>query len=184
MPIRAFACSFLYFAAAGSLPAETAAIPKDTPIAIRTVDAIESKQRELGQNYRCTLDASITSAGREVAPKGADCVLRIVETKKAGALTGNNELKLVVSQIRIGADLLDVNSDPVAMTAGSKGKSTATRAGILGGIGATIGGIKDGAKGALIGGGVGAAAGAASSALTQGPQIKVASETVLTFVIR
>lgn len=165
-------------------PGTTPAIPKGTQITVRTIDAIQSKQGEVGQSYRCTMDAPVKAGGKEVAAKGADCVLRIVEMKNAGKLTGSNELKLVVSEIRMGGNLVPVNSDPTAIAGKGKGKSTGLRTGLGAAAGAGIGGILGGGKGAVIGGGIGAGAGAASSAMTSGPEIKVAPETVLTFVIQ
>lgn len=163
---------------------EPAAIPKGTPVSVRTLNAIQSKQSEVGQNYRCTVEAPVNVAGKEVVSKGSDCVLRIVEMKSAGRLAGSNELKLVVSEIRVAGNLVAVNSEPTAITGKGKGKSTGLRTGLGAGIGAGIGAALGGGKGAAIGGGLGAGAGAASAALTQGPEIKVAPETVLTFVIQ
>jgi hypothetical protein len=160
------------------------AIPKGTQISIRTLDAIQSKQAEVGQSYRCTLDAPVAAAGKEIAAKGSDCVLRIVEKKSAGKLTGSNQLQLVVSEIRVGGDLVTIDSEPSTITGKGKGKSTGVRTGIGAAAGAGLGGVFGGGKGAAIGAGAGAGVGAASSALTEGPEIKVASETILTFVIR
>jgi hypothetical protein len=178
-----FICCVFCLILTGVVTAGAVTIPKDTAVVIRTLDPIDSKTADVAQNFRCTLDAPITADGKELAAKGADCVLRIVEAKKAGVFRGKNELKLVVSQIRVGDDLLDVDSEPVAVTGDSKGASTAKRAGLLGGLGAAIGGMSGGMKGAAIGAGAGAAAGAASSALTEGPEIKVKVETVLKFMI-
>ena len=160
------------------------AIPKGTQISVRTLDAIQSKQSEVGQSYRCTMEAPVSVAGNEIASKGSDCVLRIVEMKSAGKLAGSNELKLVVSEIRIAGNLVAVNSEPAVITGKGKGKSTGVRTGIGAAAGAGVGAIFGGGKGAAIGAGVGAGAGAASAALTQGPEIKVAPETVLAFVIQ
>ncbi|WP_321473716.1 hypothetical protein [uncultured Paludibaculum sp.] len=163
---------------------EVPAIPKGTQVTVRTLDSIQSKQGEVGQSYRCTMDAPISVAGKEVVSKGADCVLKIVEMKSAGKLTGSNELKLVVSEIRAGASLVAVNSEPTEIKGKGKGKSTGLRTGLGAAAGAGLGAVLGGGKGAAIGAGVGAGAGAASAALTSGPEIKVPSETVLTFVIQ
>jgi hypothetical protein len=167
-----------------TLFAESSAIPAGTQVTIRTVDRIESRQAEVGGNYRCSLDAPILVAGKEVAGRGADCILRVTEMKGAGKLRGTNQLKLELSQIRIGKDLQDVNSDPAEMQSGGKGKSTSIKTGIGAAAGAGLGGVFGGKKGAAIGAGAGAGAGLATSALTHGPQIKVAPETVLKFVIQ
>jgi hypothetical protein len=180
-----FSCCVLSLASTLHAQADkAAAIPKDTQISIRTVDAIQSRQVEVGQSYRCSMEAPVLVAGKEIVPKGADCVLRIVEMKSAGKLTGSNELKLVVSEIRVDGALVTVTSEPTAIAGAGKGKGTAVRSGVGAIGGGAIGGIFGGKKGAVIGGAAGAAAGAASSALTQGPEIKVASETILSFTIQ
>jgi hypothetical protein len=162
---------------------EPSPIPKGTQVSIRTLDSIHSKQSEVGQTYRCTLDTAVKVDGKELAPKGADCVLRIQEMKSAGKLTGSNELKLVLSEVRVGGNLVSVLSEATEIKGKGKGKGTGWRTGIGAAAGAGIGAAIGGGKGAAIGSGVGAGAGAASSALTSGPEIKVAPETVLTFLI-
>ena len=167
-----------------SLAAESSPIPAGTQITIRTIDRIESRKVEVGQSFRCTLAASIIVANKEISGRGADCVLRVVETTQAGKLTGSSELKLEVAQIRVGSDLVDVNSDPSPMECQGKGKSTATKAAIGAAAGGVLGGLLGGKRGAAVGAGSGAGAGVVTAALTQGPEIKVEPETVLNFVIR
>jgi hypothetical protein len=157
--------------------------PRGTEVSVRTLDAIQSKKSEVGQTYRCTLDAAVKVDGQELAPKGADCVLRIQEMKEAGTLSGSNQLKLVLSEIRAGGNLVSVVSEATEIKGKGKGKGTALRTGIGAAAGAGIGAAIGGGKGAAIGSGVGAGAGGASAALTSGPEIKVAPETVLTFLI-
>ena len=159
-------------------------IPAGTQITIRTIDSIQSKNAEAGQSYRCTVDSPVMAGGKQVVAKGADCVLRIVEMKSAGKLRGSNELELTLSELRAGEDLVPVNSEPTAVAGKGKGKSTAMRTGIGAAAGAGLGAVLGGGKGAAIGSGVGAGAGAASSAMTHGPEIKVAPETLLTFTIQ
>lgn len=165
-------------------PAANPEIPKGTQISVRTLDAIHSKQGEVGQSYRCSVEEPVRVGQNEVVAKGADCVLRIVELKNAGKLTGQSEVRLVVSELRVGRELRKVESEPATISGKGKGKATAVRTGIGAGAGAAVGAIFGGRRGAAIGAGAGGAAGAASSALTQGPEIKVASETVLTFLIQ
>jgi hypothetical protein len=167
-----------------SLAAESSPIPAGTQITVRTVDRIESRKAEVGQSFRCTVDVPIIVANKEISGRGADCVLRVVETTQAGKLTGSSELKLEVAQIRVGSDLVDVNSDPSPVESKGKGKSTATKTAVGGAAGAVLGGLLGGRKGAAIGAGAGAGAGVATAALTQGPEIKVEPETVLNFIVR
>jgi len=130
-------------------------VPAGTQITIRTIDAIQSKNAEAGQSYRCSVDSPVMAGTRQLVAKGADCVLRIVEMKSAGKLRGNNELELTLSELRAGEELVSVNSQPTAIAGKSKGKSTATRTGIGAAAGAGLGAVLGGGKGAAIGSGVG-----------------------------
>lgn len=179
--LRRFIAAAFVFATA-STPAEPP-IPVGTTISIRTIDAVSSKQAEAGQSYRCSVDAPILVAEKELAPKGADCVLRIVETKSAGKLSGSNQLTLVLSDVRLDGRLVQIHTTPTEITGKGKGKSTQLRTGVGAGAGALVGGLFGGRRGAAIGAGTGAGAGAASAALTHGPEIKVAPETVLSFKV-
>ena len=164
--------------------AERIPIPVGTEVVVRTLDPIQSRQTETGQSYRCTVDAPVFIDGRELLARGADCILRVLETKDAGRLSGHTELKLELTQLRIDRDLVDVTSDAAAMESASKGKGSAAKTGIGAAAGAGLGALLGGKKGAAIGAGAGTGAGLATAALTHGPEIKVASETVLQFVLR
>jgi hypothetical protein len=183
--------SFVAIAAIGhwlgvptSLAAQAGQIPAGTQITIRTVDRIESHKTEAGQSFRCTLEAPIVVANKEISSRGADCILRVVEITQPGKLTGSSQLKLELYEVRVGSDLVEVNSDPSTMESKGKGRSTATKTGVSAAAGAALGGLFGGKKGAAAGAGAGAGVGVATAALTQGPEIKVQPETVLNFVIR
>jgi hypothetical protein len=182
--VRWLLAAIAFFAAPGIvLAAVPSQIPAGTTVSIRTLDPIDSRQVEVGQSYRCTVEAPILAAGKQIVARGADCILRVVESKEAGRLTGTSELKLELAQIRIDKDLVDVSSDPSSEESAGKGKSTGVKTGIGAAAGAGLGGLFGGKKGALIGAGTGAGAGVAAAALTHGPQIKVAPETILTFLV-
>ena len=89
---------------------------------------------------------------------------------------------LIEGETGVGKELVDVSSDPAALASSGKGAGTATKAGIGAAAGAGLGAIFGRGKGAAIGAGSGAGVGVATAALTRGPQVKVAPETVLTFV--
>ena len=178
--MRAAAC--LACAATAIAAAPPVVIPAGTSVSVRTVEAIDSKGAEPGQSYRCTVESPVVVDGQQIVARGADCVLRIAETREAGRLTGNAELKLEMTALRVNKDLVDVSSEPAAVQGAGKGKGTAIKTGVGAAAGAALGGIFGGGRGAAIGAGAGAGAGVATAALTHGPQVKVAPETVLTFV--
>jgi hypothetical protein len=51
-------------------------IPKGTQISARTLDSIQSKQGEVGQNYRCTMDAPVSIDGNEPVSKALNLLGR------------------------------------------------------------------------------------------------------------
>lgn len=163
--------------------AVTAPLPAGTKVTIRTLDPIHSRQAAVGQSYRCTVAEPVLVNGKVIVNRGADCVLQVVETKESGKLTGKSELKLELTQIRIAKELVDVNSDISTQESKGKGKGTGMKAGLGAAAGAALGGLFGGGKGAAIGAAIGAGAGLTTAALTHGPEIRVAPETLLTFVI-
>ena len=79
--------------------------------------------------------------------------------------------------------MVDVNTQTVKQESASRGERTAKVAGGTAAVGAIIGAIAGGGKGAAIGAGAGAAAGAGSQVITDGQQVRIPSETRLTFVL-
>ncbi|BDC48236.1 hypothetical protein F183_A05520 [Bryobacterales bacterium F-183] len=153
-------------------------------IVVRTIDSIESRDGRAGQTYRASLEQPLIVDGRQVAPRGADATLRIQEVEEAGRIKGTANLKLVVSEVRMNGVMQSVTTEPVAMESKGKGKSTAVKTGVGAGIGAALGAIFGGGKGAAIGAASGGAAGATVSAVMKGPEIKIPSESVLTFQVQ
>ena len=83
----------------------------------------------------------------------------------------------------IGGREYAVNTNYAEVEGKSKTKQTAKTAGGGAALGAIIGAIAGGGKGAAIGAGVGAGAGTVYSA-TRGSNVRIASETLLTFSLR
>jgi hypothetical protein len=183
-------------AVAQSSPAETAAAmePKRKPVApaevtipagdrlsIRTADAIDSGKASVGQTFRASLDAPLTSEGRVIVPAGAAATLQIQSVQAAGRIKGNSELSVRVTNIEYRGKTYDVNSSTYADAGKARGKQTAVKTGVGAAAGAIIGAIAGGGKGAAIGSAAGGGAGFGWNALTHGQQVKIPSETILTF---
>jgi len=164
-----------------SAPVAGTTIPADTPIQIRMIDSVNSETARLGQTFQASLDEPIYVNGQQVVPRGADVLTKIVDDKDAGKLNGRNVLTLALSQISINGRFVDVTSSDVRNEAGSQSARTAKVVGGTAALGAIVGAIAGGGKGAAIGAGSGAALGGAATVLTKGPQVKIPSETRLTF---
>ena len=148
---------------------------------IRMIDAIDSKTNAAGQSFRATLDTPLTSGNRVVAPTGSPVTVLLTNAKSAGRVKGSSELELRVTNIRIRGVSYRVTSSVYEQEGKSRGKQSAVRTGLAAAGGALIGGLAGGGKGAAIGAAAGGGAGIGYQAMTHGPQVKVASESILTF---
>ena len=156
-------------------------IPADTVIEIRMVDSVNSETARLGQTFQASLDEPIYVNGQQVVPRGADVLTKLVNDQRAGKIQGRNVLTLALSQISVNGRYIDVTSTDVQTSAGSQTARTAKVVGGTSALGAIVGAIAGGGTGAAIGAASGAAVGGAATVLTNGPQVKIPSETRLTF---
>jgi hypothetical protein len=154
-----------------------------TNVVIRMIDAVDSQTNRVGQTFRATLDQPIMLDGNVAIPRGADAVVKLVDSQESGKLTGKADLKLSLQSIGFNGRMVDVNSQTVTEESSSRGARTAKVAGGTAALGAIIGGIAGGGKGAAIGAGAGAAAGAGAEVVTSGQKVHIPSETRLTFVL-
>jgi len=174
---------------AASTPASVAAvrgpveITAGTNIVVRIIDGIDSEKATTGQTYRASIDQPISAGGDIVIPRGADALVKLVEAKEAGKLTGRAELTLQLESVTVDGRLIQINTQNITQESDARGKRTATKAGGGAVLGAIIGGIAGGAGGAAAGAAAGGAAGAGVEAISKGPKVKIPSETRLTFVL-
>jgi hypothetical protein len=166
---------------APSLPAtREVKLPIGTEIAIRTIDAIESKGADLGKEYAASLDGPLTVDGIKVVPAKVTAFLRITEARQAGKLRGSASLSLQLIAVTVNGRRVPLETGDVVSQSAAKGKNTAVRGGVGGAGGAAIGGIVGGGLGAGIGAAAGATAGLGSAVFNK-PTVKVPPETRLTF---
>ena len=93
-------------------------------------------------------------------------------------------LTLDIQSIRANGREYRVKTTGVAQISGARGNKTAKVVGGTAALGAIIGAIAGGGKGAAIGAGAGAATGAGVQAVTSGQQVRIPSETRLTFTLQ
>jgi hypothetical protein len=156
-------------------------IPVDTSVTIRMIDSVNSDTARLGQTFRASLAEPVYVNGREVIPRGADVVTRLVTDQQSGKIEGRTVLTLALSTITINGRTMDVTSTDVKTESSSRGNRSA---GVIGGtaaLGAIVGALAGGGKGAAIGAGSGAVVGTGAEVLTSGQKVKIPSETRLTF---
>jgi hypothetical protein len=158
-------------------------LPAGTNLVIRMIDGVDSERNSVGQTFAASLDEPVVIDGRTVIPRGADVVVKLVDAKESGKLTGRTTLTLDLMSLKVDGRMVDVNTETVAEQSSSRGSRTAKVAGGTAVLGTIIGAIAGGGKGAAIGLGSGAAVGAGAEILTKGQRVRIPSETRLTFVL-
>lgn len=154
-----------------------------TNLVIRMIDAVDSAKASVGQTFAAALDEPVMVNGETVIPTGADAVVKLVDAKDSGKLTGRAELTLSLMSVKVNGQMVDINTQTVKSASNSRGAKTAKAVGIGAVLGTVVGAAAGGGKGAAVGAGAGAATGAGVEMATKGERVKVPSETRLTFVL-
>jgi hypothetical protein len=159
-------------------------IPAGTRISVRTIDAIDSTQNQVGDRFQASLEEPLRVDGSEIVSTDAGVFGRLAESKESGTFTGRSQLRLELTALVVNGQRVTIVTGEYELTGKSRGASTAKRT--VGGaaVGSIIGAIAGGGKGAAIGAGVGAGAGAGSEIITKGDQVKVPSETLIEFTLQ
>jgi hypothetical protein len=155
-----------------------------TSLAVRLVDSIDSETAQPGQTFRATLDSPLAVDGEVVIPQGYDVEGHVIDVKSAGKFEGRSALSLQLDRIQVGNKYYTISTSKYERQGNSRTKNTAEKVGAGAVIGAIIGGIAGGGKGAGIGAAAGGGIGGGVQAAGRGQQIKLPSETVLTFELQ
>lgn len=159
-------------------------IPSGTALVVRLIDGVDSSRDSVGATFNASMDEPVIHAGRTVIPRGADVLLKLTEDKQSGKLTGKTELTLDVASVTVNGRKLEVATEEVSRASSSRTERTGQVVGGGAALGAIIGAIAGGGKGAAIGALSGAAAGGAVQVITKGEQVRIPSETRLTFTLQ
>jgi len=156
-------------------------IPAGTRVAVRMTDAIDSSKNSPGQEFQASLDEPLTAGDRVAIPAGTPCTVALEQAQVAGRIKGQSELQVRLTSIDYRGRSHRVESSVVSAQGKRRGRQTVERTGIGAAAGAVIGALAGGGKGAAIGSAAGGGAGLGYNLLTHGSQVKIPSETVLTF---
>lgn len=159
-------------------------IPTGTTLTVRMIDAVDSDKATLGQTFRCSVDEPVVIDNQTLIPRGADAVAKLVQDQQSGKFEGKTILTLAVQQVSINGRMVDITTGNVSQASSSRGGRTAKVVGGTTALGAIVGALAGGGKGAAIGAASGAAVGGAAEVMTKGQQVKIPSETRLTFTIQ
>jgi YMGG-like Gly-zipper len=162
----------------------TLTVPAGTEINVRMIDSVDSETNRIGDRFQASLEEPLVVDGVTVAPKNANIYGRLSEAKEAGRVAGSSQLKLELTGIVLNGETVPLLTGEYELTGKGRGSNTAKKAAGGAAIGAVIGAIAGGGKGAAIGAGVGAGAGTTINVITKGEQVKVPSETLLSFTLQ
>jgi outer membrane biosynthesis protein TonB len=159
-------------------------VPSGTALPVRLVDVIDSATAQTGDTFHATLDSPIAVDGEVVVPAHYDVEGHVVAAQSSGKFAGRALLELQLDRIKVGDRWYNIQTDHFKQETGSRGKNTAEKVGAGAVAGAILGGIFGGGKGAAIGSVAGAGAGGGVQAASKKPDIKLASERLLTFTLQ
>jgi hypothetical protein len=151
---------------------------------VRLVETIDSATAKTGDTFHATLDSPISIDGDVAIPAHYDVEGHLVAAQSSGKFAGKALLELQLDRIKVGDRWYNIETDHFKQETGSRGKNTATKVGVGAAAGAILGGIFGGGKGAAIGSVAGAGAGGGVQAASKAPDIKLASERILTFALQ
>jgi hypothetical protein len=156
-------------------------LPVDTHITVRMIDSVDSQTARLGQIFKASIDEPVVLNDQQVIPRGADVLTKLVDDQQSGKIQGRTVLTLALVSINVNGRMVDVTTTDVRTASSSRSARTGAMVGGGAALGAIVGAIAGGGKGAAIGAGSGAALGGGAQVLTNGQQVKIPSETRLTF---
>ncbi|MCC7154196.1 MAG: hypothetical protein IT161_06450 [Bryobacterales bacterium] len=161
---------------------KTYTLAAGTPVSVRTMDAVNTKNTKTENEFEATLTSPLEVDGHTLAKAGATVIGRVVKADQGGRVKGKASLTLALSRVRLASgSYLNIKTNSVTQEAKSGTKKNMVRTGIMAGAGAAIGAIAGGGKGAAIGAGIGGGAGVATNLATRGPAAEIPSESVLNF---
>ena len=159
-------------------------LPSGTAVPVRLVDTVDSATAQTGDTFHATLDSPIAVDGEVAIPAHYDVEGHVVAAQASGKFAGKALLELQLDRIKVGDKWYNIETDHFKQETGSRGKNTAAKVGVGAAAGAILGGIFGGGKGAAIGTAAGAGAGTGVQAASKKPDIKLASERILTFTLQ
>lgn len=168
-----------------SLVAQVDRVPRGTEITVRTNETIDAKYPSDSRVYTGVIDRDVMdNTGRVVIPRGANAELIMRDADE-----NNIVVDLEAVEVNGRRMIVDTESETISSTTSPEneregvGANKRTGKYVGGGalIGGIIGAIAGGGKGAAIGAATGAGAGAVGQTVTRGGNVRLPSESLLTF---
>jgi hypothetical protein len=151
-------------------------------IPIRLDESLSSVRSDAGDTFQASLAEPLVIDGLVIAEKGARATGRIVDSTKAGHVSGVAILELELATIATSdGQRLTVSTDPWTKQGETSHREDAAKIGGGAALGAIVGAIAGGGKGAAIGAGIGGGAGVGAVMASRGKSVTVSSETIIRF---
>lgn len=165
-------------------PPDQIAIPAGSFFSVRMNESIDSRRSRTGDEFAATLDVPVVVNNRVVLPRHSDARVRLVQATSAGRVSGRSELKVELVSVTAGEQTYPLETDYYDQAGASRNTRTAEAVGGGAVLGALIGAIAGRGRGAAVGSVAGAGTGAAVEARTHGDQVRIPSETKLSFTLK
>jgi hypothetical protein len=158
-------------------------LPRGTVMTVRMIDPVDSQVNHLGDTFHASIDEPVVVGSEQVIPRGSDVMVKLVDDKQSGKITGRTELTLDLVSVTVNGKVVDVNTQAVTQASKSRTGRSEKVIGGTAALGAIIGALAGGGKGAAIGAVSGAGVGTAAEVATKGQRVHIPSETRLTFTL-
>jgi len=158
-------------------------LPQGTVLTVRMIDPVDSQVNRIGETFRASIDEPVVVGSEQAIPRGADVVVKLVDDKQSGKISGKTELTLDLVSVAVNGKTVDVNTQAVTRESGSRTGRSEKVIGGTAALGAIIGALAGGGKGAAVGAVSGAGVGTAAQVATKGQRVHIPSETRLTFTL-
>jgi hypothetical protein len=158
-------------------------LPRGTVMTVRMIDPVDSQVNRLGDTFHASIDEPVVVGSEQVIPRGSDVIVKLVDDKQSGKITGRTELTLDLVSVTVNGRVVDVNTQAVTQASKSRTGRSEKVIGGTAALGAIIGAIAGGGKGAAIGAVSGAGVGTAAEVATKGQRVHIPSESRLTFTL-
>ncbi len=165
-------------------PPEQITIPAGSFLSVRTIESIDSARNKAGDEFAASVETPVRVGNRVVVPRNSDAKVRLVQATSAGRMSGRSELKVELVSVTAGGQTYPLETDYHEQAGASRNTRTAESVGGGAVLGSLIGAIAGRGRGAAIGSVAGAGTGAAVEARTHGEQVKIPSETKLSFTLK
>ena len=156
-------------------------LPAGTSVRVRISEAVGSGINRPGDHFDATLDGPLIADGKTIAPGGSVVRGLVREAQPSGRLKGRAVLILTLDSVEANGRKLALATSSKRWESGAHKKRNLGWLGGGAGTGALIGGLAGGPVGLGIGAGAGAAAGLTGAAITGRRQVRLPTETLMTF---